>query len=354
MIVGLEGAELTAMERAWLKLIRPGGVILFRRNIESASQTFALLGEVNKILGCDILRCVDVEGGLVDRLRDCMGPMPSAAAVAASGKRELFWRHGALIGREVHMLGFNTTLAPVLDLALPISAPVLRTRAASADPAVVIGYAGEFLDGLAAENVIGCGKHFPGLGGGALDSHQSTPSIERTPEEMWRTDLLPYRRLAKKLPMVMISHGAYPRSAGGDVPASLSRPWIDLLKGRIGFKGLILSDDLEMGGVLSRSSIGEAAVQALTAGTHLIEICRQPALIVEAYEAVLREGESSAAFRRVVLRAASKVQSVTRRLPAAPAAATSPSAEAVEGLRSDILSFAAQLQEPSATQALIA
>ncbi len=133
IIVGVEGVELSPLERAWLKLIRPGGVILFRRNIEQASQVTALLRDATEIAGAPLFRCVDMEGGLVDRLRDLIAPMPSAAAVFATGKPANFVKHGRLIAREARALGFNVTFAPVLDLALPISAAVMRTRAVSAD-----------------------------------------------------------------------------------------------------------------------------------------------------------------------------------------------------------------------------
>src|SRR6201996_2213288 len=124
IIAGLQGPELTPQERAWLKLIRPGGVILFRRNIEEAGQTVQLLRETTEIAGAPNFRCVDLEGGLVDRLRDLVAPMPSPATVYATHKPALFKKHGRLIAKEARSLGFNTVFGPVLDLALPASAKV--------------------------------------------------------------------------------------------------------------------------------------------------------------------------------------------------------------------------------------
>ena len=345
-IVGLERTELSAMERAWLKLLHPGGVILFRRNIESPAQTFELLAETNLVVGESIFRCVDVEGGLVDRLRDSVAPMSSAAAVAATGKRTLFRKHGLLIGREARALGFNITLAPVLDLALPASHEVMRTRTTSADPERVIEYADAFLDGLKAEGVSGCGKHFPGLGGGTLDSHHALPVIDRGWDEMWRTDLLPYRRLAKTLPMVMVSHAAFPKAAGETNPASISSHWIrEVLRRRIGFRGLVLSDDMEMGGILSQLPMEEAVIAAVRAGTDVVEICKDPALILPAYEALLTEAEKSQAFRKMVEAAAQRIAVTKRRLlgeaPSKPAAA-----KMMEQLRRQISELAAKAPEP--------
>src|SRR4051812_7430084 len=159
LIVGVEGTQLSALECAWIKLVQPGGVILFRRNIDTVEQTRELLRAVSQISPAAGFRCVDVEGGLVDRLRDVIAAMPSAASVAATESKRLWQKHGELIGHESSALGFNTTLAPVLDLALPASADVMKTRVASADPTVVSEYASAFLKGLSKFGVLGCGKH---------------------------------------------------------------------------------------------------------------------------------------------------------------------------------------------------
>lgn len=327
MVVGLSGTELTALERAWLKLIRPAGIILFRRNIVDSYQTRALLKESTHYCTVAHLRCVDIEGGTVDRLRDAVAPMPSAQAVAATGKPKLMRQHGELIAREVLTFGFNTTLAPVLDLALPESANIMGTRAVSADPMQVALYAREFLEGLKSHAVAGCGKHFPGLGGGNLDSHLETPAINRSGAELWRNDLAPYQRLRRDLPMVMVNHARYPKTPGRNHPASVSRYWItEVLRKRLGYRGLIFSDDLEMGGILNYMPIEEAAVTAIRAGMHLIEICHSPELILRGYEALIGEAETSAVFRRLLLdRAKSCARLRNARFTAAQRPALSPS-----------------------------
>ena len=302
LMVGLSGTEMTPLERAWLRVVRPAGIILFRRNIAGAGQTRELLTAATAECASSCLRSVDVEGGTVDRLRDALAPMPSAQAVAATRRAPLAWEHGSLIGQAVRAFGFNTTLAPVLDLGLAESAAVMGTRAAAADAAGVIEYTQAFLAGLAAQGVAGCGKHFPGLGGGTLDSHLDTPKIEREWRDLWSEDLEPYRALKDALPVVMVSHAAYPKTAGKERPASVSKFWIEaVLRKRIGYRGLVLSDDLEMGGILKCMSMEEAAVEAVRAGTELIEICHSAELILRAYEALVREAERSAAFRAVVL-----------------------------------------------------
>jgi len=225
-VVGLGCTELTGLERAWLKLVRPAGIILFRRNISGARQTRALLAEATALCAKNSLRCVDVEGGTVDRLRDALAPMPSAQAVAVAtrqnGTSALNREHGELVARAVKAFGFNTTLAPVLDLALPASVEVMGTRAAAPSPDGVVEYARGFLNGLDAQGVVGCGKHFPGLGGGTLDSHLETPTIRRGWRDLWQQDLAPYRELRSELQMVMVNHASYPGTPSKARTASVS------------------------------------------------------------------------------------------------------------------------------------
>ena len=343
MVVGLAGPELSALERAWLKLIRPAGVILFRRNIVDTEQSRALLNEATGLGARHAVRCVDVEGGTVNRLRDSLSPIASAQAVAAAArdarKPALARKHGQLIARAVKEFGFNTTLAPVVDLTLPEATDVLGSRTTGASASDVIDYAREFLAGLASQDVIGCGKHFPGLGGASGDTHFVTPAIERTWKQIWDQDAVPYRELHRNMPIIMTNHAAYPRTPGKNEPASASRFWIaETLRKKIGYKGIVLSDDLEMGGILKFLSIEEAAVAAIRAGSDLVEICHSAELILRTYEALISEAEKSAAFRKVLLTAArdssrKRARLYGRGLPPAP------NARRLERLRGEIVQF---------------
>ena len=193
MIMGFDGTAMDDRLRTMLATLQPGGVILFKRNIEEAAQTHALLREVQKLAGRPLFRCVDMEGGTVDRFRDAVARIPSALDVASTGSVALMRKHGLLIGRQLRALGFNTDFAPSLDLGLEASRKALGSRTVSADPSEVVRYAREFLAGLREAQVLGCGKHFPGLGGGALDSHEALPVVERTWKQVWDEDLVPYR-----------------------------------------------------------------------------------------------------------------------------------------------------------------
>jgi len=343
LVVGLEGTELTAIERAWLRLVRPAGIILFRRNIETTAQTRALLADASALCSAHSLRCVDVEGGTVDRLRNALASLPSAQSVVIAaqqlGKPALMREHGELAGRAVKAFGFNTTLAPVLDLALPASADVMGTRAAAATPAGVVEYARNFLAGLESQGVVGCGKHFPGLGSGVVDSHAETPAIPRTLGELSREDLIPYRELRDELPMVMVNHAAYPNTPGKQKPATASAFWVTtVLRKRIGYRGIAFSDDMEMGGILKFLPIEEAAIAAVGAGMDLLEICHSAELILRAYEGLLSEAERSQPFRSLLTARVNRTNRLRARLFAAPASAPF-SGRQFEALRARIHRF---------------
>jgi beta-N-acetylhexosaminidase len=308
LIVGFEGTELTARLRSLLRRLQPAGVILFARNITSAEQTWRLLRECQKCASAPLFTCVDLEGGTVDRFRDALGPAPSAAEVFATGDRKLFRKHGQIIGANCRSLGFNVDFAPALDLAFEASRSVMGSRAVSADPRRVIAYAREFLAGLESAKVLGCGKHFPGLGEGKLDSHHELPVIEKTLKKLWGEDLLPYRTLRRQLPMVMVSHAAYPQVTKTKIPASLSKLWItDILRKRIGYKNLIVSDDLEMGGALSAAPVGEAAVEFVRAGGDLCLVCHREDYVLQAHEALVKAAEHDRKFVRRVEESARRV-----------------------------------------------
>ena len=197
--------------RSALKTLKPGGIILFARNIESPRQTHALLKAAQKEAEIPLFRCVDMEGGTVDRLKDVIGPAPSVQEVVEAGHKAFCREHGRLIGSEVRALGFNVDFAPVLDLRFEVSLEVLGSRTASRDAKATVGYAKEFLRGLKDVEIAGCGKHFPGLGEGTLDSHEALPVVHKSWKALWDEDLVPYRMLAKQLPFVMVAHCAFPR-----------------------------------------------------------------------------------------------------------------------------------------------
>jgi beta-N-acetylhexosaminidase len=299
LIIGFDGTEMSPRLRSLLTRLQPAGVILFARNIASGEQTHRLLNECQSCVSTRLFTCVDMEGGRVDRFRNVTGPTPSAAQVFSSDDRRLYRKHGKIIGESCRTLGFNTDFAPVVDLALAASRNVMSSRAVSADPKEVTRYAREFLAGLGSAGVLGAIKHFPGLGEANLDTHHELPNVGKPWKKLWEADIAPYRALRRESPLILVSHAAYPAVTRNGTPASLSRKWItDVLRKKIGYRGLVVSDDLEMGGVLKAAPIEQAAVEHVRAGGDLCLICHIEEGIIRSYEALVKEVERDAKFAR--------------------------------------------------------
>ena len=345
LIVGFDGTEMNSRLSSLLTHIQPAGVILFARNIKYPAQTWTLLRDCQKCVDTPLLTCIDLEGGTVDRFRDAIGPAPSAADVFATGDRKLFRKHGRIIGENCHALGFNVDFAPVLDLGFEESRSVMGSRAVSENPKHAVLYAREFLAGLTDKKVLGCGKHFPGLGEGKLDSHHERPVIEKPLKKMWTEDLVPYRTLRRELPFVMVSHAAYPKVTKSRIPASLSKIWItDILRKKIGYRNLIVSDDLEMGGVLSSASVGEASVKFVRAGGDLCLVCHREDRVLEAHEALTKASERDRRFAPRVADSARRIAAFKKKHAKQLRPAKSPSQATVEKLTRRLWEFGEQVR----------
>jgi beta-N-acetylhexosaminidase len=364
LIIGFDGTEMSPRLASLLKKIQPAGVILFARNIAGAEQTHTLLRDCQNHVATPLFTCVDLEGGTVDRFRNVIGSAPSPAEVFGTGSRSLFRRHGRVIAEDCRALGFNVDFAPVLDLAYEASRSVLSSRAVSDDPKKVVVYAREFLLGLADAGVLGCGKHFPGLGEATLDTHHELPGVEKPLRKLWEQDLIPYRTLRRKLPFVMISHAAFPAVTKNRTPASLSKKWItDILRKKIGYRGLICSDDLEMGGVLAAASteqapieqttieqtmIGQVTIGHIRAGGDLGLICHQEDFILRAHEALIRESERDGRFLRRVQESAARVlafkKKALNRKSAARRRTPAPTSARVEKLTRQLWEFGEEVR----------
>jgi beta-N-acetylhexosaminidase len=345
LIVGFEGVEINTAIASLLRRLQPAGVVLFARNIKTPQQTWRLLRECQKCVSTPLFTCVDLEGGAVDRFRDALGPAPSPADVFATGDPRVFRTHGKIIGENCRAMGFNVDFAPVLDLAFEASSSVMGSRAVSADPTDVAEYAREFLAALSECKVLGCGKHFPGLGEGTLDSHHELPVIEKSLKHLWNEDLVPYRTMKRQLPFVMVSHAAYPKVTKSNVPASLSKTWIsDILRKRIGYRNLIVSDDLEMGGVLTAAPIGEAAVQFIRAGGNLCLICHREEYVLQAHEEIRKAAERDKNFAKTVANSARQIARVKKQCAAMLRANREPSAIAIQKLTRRLWEFTEQVR----------
>lgn len=295
LFIGLPGPAIDADTRALLEEVRPGGVILFDRNLESPAQVAELNAELRALSPITPFISVDEEGGTVDRLKKIFTPIPSASAVRRADDTSLAARHGELTAELLRLLGFNMNFAPVLDLEVYPDAPnALPGRYFGATTAEVIRFGGSYLEGLQRGGITGCGKHFPGLGDSTVDSHHELPTVQRSGERLRAEDLRPYveltTRLNARLDVVMVAHAYYPAFDGQDrVPASLSHNVVTtLLRDELGFRGLAVSDDMEMGAIAQHCEFAEACVRAIEAGEDMILVCQTADRVREAFDALVK------------------------------------------------------------------
>ena len=345
LIVGFDGTEMSPRLAALLTRLQPAGVILFARNITGVGPTYKLLRDCQACVSTPMFLCVDMEGGLVDRLKNVIAPAPAPATVFATRDRRLFRKHGRVIGESCRLVGFNTDFAPVMDLISEASRSVMGSRAVSSDPKDAVVYAREFLTGLRAAGVLGAGKHFPGLGGANLDTHHELPTVHKPWKKLWEEHLYPYRALRREVPFVMVGHAAYPAVTRDHTPASLSKKWItDILRKKIGYRGLVVSDDLEMGGVLKAGPIEQVAVEHIRAGGDLCLICHHEEFVRRAYEALIREAERDRKFRLRVMDSAARVLAFKKKSKELKRRVPQPTPAKLAGLSRQLWEFGEQVR----------
>jgi len=301
--IGIPGHAIDATTRQLLKSIEPGGVILFGRNVRSAKQLAELTRSLRKLLGDRLLICLDHEGGRVNRLKDIIGAVPSALQLGFMGCKEWARQHGQLTGRILQKLGVNVNLAPVLDLHLrPKTDNSVPDRCWSANPDEVVRLAGAFLVGMQQQGVIGCGKHFLGYGAADKDPHILLPRVNRSRNQILKEDLLPYSSLApagkprgtaadaRYLHMIMLSHAHLTAFHKNRItPACVSAEIVGgLLREKLAFNGVAVTDDLEMGAITRTMSLSQATIRCLQAGADLILICHTARAMREGFRAAVQ------------------------------------------------------------------
>jgi beta-N-acetylhexosaminidase len=294
--VGIPGHSIDSNTRKVLKEVHPGGIILFGRNVRDARQLAKLTADLRSLLGRDLMICIDHEGGRVNRLKELVGVVPSAQQLGHLGMEKFARKHGELTGRLLSEFGINLNLAPVLDLHLrPKTDNSVPDRCWSRNPEEVICLAGAFVHGMQSEGVIACGKHFLSYGAADKDPHLVLPRVTRTRKEILTEDLRPYAGLTlerkgkhPKLHMIMLSHAHLEAFHGKKplIPACISRLISqDLLRDQMGFNGVAITDDLEMGAITKQMTIGQASVRCLQASADFILICHTAKAIREGFRA---------------------------------------------------------------------
>lgn len=301
LMIDVAGTALTPAERERLRHPLVGGVILFSRNYADPRQLAALCGEIKALRKPPLLIAIDHEGGRVQRCREGFSRLPPMRRLgewwdrdheaAAAGARAI----GYLLAAELRACGVDLSFTPVLDLDYGMS-EVIGDRAFHRDPHAVIALAGALIEGLHEAGMACCGKHFPGHGCVAADSHLAIPVDERSPDAM-ADDLQPYRALA--LDAVMPAHVIYPRV--DHRPAGFSPVWIARLRGEFGHHGVIFSDDLSMEGASVAGGIVGRAQAAWKAGCDMLPVCNRPESVTELLERWRPEPDPARAARVAAL-----------------------------------------------------
>lgn len=282
IMADIPGQELTAQDREILSHPLVGGVILFTRNYHDPGQLAALCRELLALRSPRLLLAVDHEGGRVQRFRVGFSRVPAMGGLGRlyreNAERALDEARGwgATIGRELGAFGFDLCFAPVLDVDAGVS-QIIGDRAFASDAPTVIALARAFRAGLAEHGLVATGKHFPGHGGVAADSHLELPVDRRPMAEIEAVDLAPFKALIDEgLESLMMAHVRY--TAYDPTPASLSRKWIaGLLRRRLGFRGAVFCDDLSMNGAAVAGTLEERARLALAAGCDMLPVCNDRA-----------------------------------------------------------------------------
>jgi beta-N-acetylhexosaminidase len=296
-VIGLNGTRFTPEVRDLLDNLHPSGVILFSRNIEDPVQTAQLNHDLQNhaktLWGEGIFIGVDQEGGRVRRLREPFRAFPPALELASSRAPEDAARDFARVtAHEIGLAGFNLDFVPVLDVVSQEgidNASVIGDRSYGHDPQSVWHLAKIVMESMRDGGIIPCGKHFPGHGGTAVDSHKDLPVDDRQLETMESRDLVPFRHAADaQIEMMMTAHVLYP-ALDRHLPATLSPEVITgLLREKMSYRGVVITDDLDMGAVAHHYSSDECALKAFAAGVDLLLICNNPDKAFSARDRIVR------------------------------------------------------------------
>ena len=319
-MLGYPDAELTPFLLGWIEGQGLGGVKIFPRNVAGLEQLAADVDELQAAAQrqqrrIPLLIATDLEGGWIDHVKHEVSRTPGNLAIGAAGMADDAYRTGRYLGLELAALGINMNFAPTVDVYSNPDASVIGPRAFSSDPVQTGLLAVAWFRGLQSAGVIATAKHYPGHGAADRDSHLVLPRIAADREQLWDRELVPYRFLIREgLPAIMSGHLAFPAIADEDLPASLSPVFMDeLLRDRLGFEGIVVTDDLEMtAAVHYAGSPAQAVVAAIEAGNDLALVSHTPAWQEQAWDIARRRMKEDELFRSRVAAAAARVLETKR------------------------------------------
>ena len=286
IMTGVPGKELDAETARLFRRVQPGAFILFGRNLQSATQLRKLIDDLRDLSDIEPIITIDQEGGRVSRLRRIGNEPPNAQQLRDKNDIDLIRRHGDITGRLLRLFGFNLDLCPVLDISFNDDAEnSLHGRCYGKDVEQVVRNAGAFNEAMRGQGIASCGKHFPGYSAATSDAHFQLPRIDRTREELDLNELAVFRQFVRDVDSMMICHAWYPCFEPQPTPATVSRRIVtELLRNEFGFDGLIMTDDLDMGAILTAYRLDDTIRLCLEAGNDIMMLCHR----VPEIETVLR------------------------------------------------------------------
>lgn len=299
MVVGFSGAEIDEELKDLICNYKIGNVILFKHNIVSNSQLKKLCQDIQQLVrehtGHDAFIALDQEGGMVTRLEQDAANMPGAMAIAATGNIENCYEAGKITGEQLKSVGVNFNLAPTVDINSNMDNPVIGVRSFGDEPEQVVSYAVAMTKGLLEGGILACAKHFPGHGDTNVDSHLGLPLIDKDIDELEQCELIPFRKVIEAgIPAVMTTHILFPKIETDNIPATMSRKIITgLLREKLGFSGLIVSDCMEMSAIKKYYGTVEGCIQAMNAGVDLIFLSHTAMVAREVSDALTKALESN-------------------------------------------------------------
>jgi beta-N-acetylhexosaminidase len=315
--VGFDGTAAPAELRERIRAGEVSGVILFARNIVSVPQVAELVSALGAAPPPElpVVLAVDQEGGRVQRLRAPLTEWPPMARLGARGDPELAHRVGLALGRELRALGFNCDFAPVLDVHTNPANPVIGDRSLASHPDTVGRLGVALLRGLEAGGVLGCVKHFPGHGDTSHDSHLELPRVAHAEERLRRVELVPFARAVREgVRLIMTAHVVC-EAFDATQPATLSRRIMqELLRDELGYRGVVVSDDLEMKAIADHYGVEDAAVRVVRAGVDVLLCCHARELQDRVLRQLIAEGERDSGFRERLSESAGRVATLRRSL----------------------------------------
>lgn len=312
-ILGIKEMEVTPELKEFIVEFQPGGIILFEHNIKNKNQVKKLVSDLQLLSNIPLFICIDHEGGKVFRFKDDFGitNYPNLSKFSSDSSPEFIKKMSDDYGCELIELGINVNFAPVLDLSTNPNNTVTNDRSFGSDPVKVANFGEIFIQAMQASGVFACAKHFPGIGEAVIDPHKKLAQISLSYDELKKRELIPFiKAFEAGVKFVMPSHVYYSKIEPNKfLPATLSKTIIaEVLKKKLGFKGLVVSDDMTMGAILKRNNLIQDCFTSFMAGTDLILICWDIEKALQTRNYFVNSYNKNEAFQNRVIESLNKIE----------------------------------------------